>query len=152
MGWTFSPEHRTAQSLADSLSRDYARAPDYQVLAKAVTSESGHRVLWTLVERTTPNTRPHGVAKGQRLILCDLIEGSPNGFGHKSMDEGSGPYYYSVPLHMLDAAEQTVPVNAYAADWRKSVRARHEAERQAERDARTRARRDEGHALYTVRA
>lgn len=69
-------------------------------------------VLWTLNEITA-------AADGSKtkVIGCDLLQRGPDGWGHKPLDEDSGPCYYTCPLAYLEEAPETNP------EWRAKVRA-----------------------------
>lgn len=64
--------------------------------------------------------------KGNVSIGLDLMAGGGkgSGWGYKSLDESSGPYYFDCPLSFLD--EASAPTH-YAAEWRESARKHHAA-------------------------
>lgn len=58
-------------------------------------------------------------------IGLTLVESRRGEMFVKSMDEGSGPFFYDCPLSFLEQAD--APVGPYAAAWREQVRAFHTA-------------------------
>jgi hypothetical protein len=76
---------------------------------RTVASRVVGGVLWTVRDHTHPDGRL------ERYIGCDLLQGTPGGWGYKDLDEHSHPYYYSCPLAYLDIA----PVACQ--EWREGV-------------------------------
>lgn len=107
MGWSFaySPAYDKKACIAEL--RAPSRFGPQTKLLKACISGNHH---WYLAE-----------TNGVTWIGLDLLQGGgrTGGWGHKSMDESSGPYCYDCPLSYLDAASAPV---GHAAAWRESVR------------------------------
>ena len=108
MGWTFSRQWDTKEKMVEYLQKGYENATEFRL-----TYEKDQWVLWTVLNY-----------KGDLLIVCDLIEPSANGWGHKTMDEGMGPYYYSCPARFLELTDSSPYVNH---QWRMDVLKYHAA-------------------------
>jgi hypothetical protein len=117
MGWLFFTG-MTRQSLVQKLiapkvyeAQDGPRREE--TLAHCLTRESGTDVLWA-VQRFSRSSQPP-----KTILVCFLLEGSPNGWGYKELTESEHPYYYTCPLKYLELAPET------CAEWREHVRGRH---------------------------
>ena len=112
MGWSFSPSYQKDDKkryIKDNLG-GWENNGTKVVVLKQTTKGN---VVWSVEERTD--------GKGiSRTILCDLLEfRKADGWGHKSLDEGMSPYYYSCPVSFFKLAP--VPYNEYARKWREKV-------------------------------
>lgn len=116
MGWLFTSKSR--DQLLRSLIADQETE---RMKAEVLDHQLAGEVLWSLVRVTAKEDGVLDLRTGESIayIRCDLLQGSMDGWGYKSMDETVHPYYFSCPLRFLDAA----PVQS--AEWRKSVRAFH---------------------------
>lgn len=99
MGWMFTSLSK--ESLVRDLLYD---SPTCKTIAHRVVGNT----LWSVAEKST----------GERFILCDLLEGSGQGWGYKSMDESVHPYYYDCPIDFLDMVPEVA-----CQEWRDKVRA-----------------------------
>jgi hypothetical protein len=54
--------------------------------------------------------------------MVTLLQRSADGWGYKSMDEDSGPYYWDIPFGWL--ADLDPPATQFSNDWRIRVFAR----------------------------
>ncbi len=102
MGWTFSGSWNTREKMVAQLERDLPAGSKHRLVV-----EKGQSVLWSLCP-----------FKDGKIIVCDLLEPSPNGWGYKGMDETMGPYYYSCPLEFLEETDNSVYKND---EWRLGV-------------------------------
>ncbi len=102
MGWTFSPSWNTKEKLVETLKRDFPAGSKHRLVVEERTN-----ILWSVAP-----------FRGSTIIVCDLLEPSPNGWGYKSMDELMGPYYYSCPLEFLEETDNSSFKNE---QWRLNV-------------------------------
>lgn len=122
MGWLFRPGSTRKGMIAERVKGWEVTKPT-GVIVKTTCIAHCYRggvfkgVLWTVWERTFEHAQPT-----ERWIGCDLLEYSKadEGWGHKDMEEGMHPYFYSCPLKYL----ALVPVVA-SEDWRAGVREYH---------------------------
>lgn len=110
-------------------------------------------IIKELLEVSAPRTGDDGNVRARRVLdhavvgsilytlECQTLNGHPmpawigvtlltscgGDAGYKPMDESMGPYYYTCPLRIIDAAD--APVNELARAWREKVRAYHAARR-----------------------
>ena len=111
MGWTFTIGATKADIVQELITPwTDSQGQAHRVLASRLV---GH-TLWSVWEH-----------QGQRLILCCLLERSPDGWGYKDMDETMGPCYYDCPLQFLDLASPPPTPGYYSPEWREKVRAYH---------------------------
>jgi hypothetical protein len=124
MGWFYSSDCRSKNSLVDSLIRDANfRSSDGECRTLKHRIVGNH--LWMALEQT-----PAG-KDTSRFVVLYLLHQSDGCWGYKSMDEAMGPYYYDCPQSVIDACGPTS--NNYAQAWRDKVIAhrRHNADRKA---------------------
>ena len=111
MGWSYamSPSFGKADLIEKFLRPDYWRE-GVTVIDHRVTG----RTFWAVLDD-----------KGERSIWLALMDagGADMGWGHKSLDEGSGPSRVDCPLVLLNQCSH--PKNEYANAWREEVRAYH---------------------------
>lgn len=69
-------------------------------------------VLWTVNEITFKNN-----GDKKRYIGCDLLHPHKDGWGYKSLEEGSGPGHYTCPLSYLADVPEVAD-----ATWREGVK------------------------------
>jgi hypothetical protein len=123
MGWTFfsdSPRETRAQIIERELTQP---ATDTNPNAWGFHSLSERGSTVYAIAWRQPANQPRiyfGV-----VVLTSRKRGE---FGYKDMDESMGPYYYDMPLRMLDQLEALAPlrpddINAQA--WRDRVRQHH---------------------------
>jgi hypothetical protein len=116
MGWSFaySLGYDKAACIRDL--RSPTRFGPQTKLLQACTVGNHH---WYLAE-----------TEGVKWIGLDLLAGGgkESGWGHKSMDERSGPNYYDCPITYLDKASEPL---GYAIEWRKAVRQYHANKRKS---------------------
>lgn len=117
MGWSFACD--TYFKRADQIAKfrgDKFFSEGYKLVDSRVVGNH----FWGLVET---------VATGEKTIWLGLMQGGGRtmGWGYKSMDEQSGPYYYDCPLSLLDKASQLEDTdrNRHAIPWRAKVREYH---------------------------
>jgi hypothetical protein len=112
MGYFFSSRWPTRADMVRHLNADL---PEFSKLIKARTVGNNH---WQAIEYI------NAAGENVRYIALALIRHSreAGGYGYKSMDETSGPYYYNCPLNFLEGLSSPI---GYAADWREKVRAYH---------------------------
>lgn len=110
MGWYYT-HGASRKSLIESLTKGWNK--DDGSYAKVLKHCARGNVLWTVWEVKRPQGEP------QRHIGCDLMQRADCGWGHKPMDEGMHPFYYTCPLSYLDMA----PVASE--EWRGLVRLYH---------------------------
>lgn len=112
MGWLFScdPNFKKSDQIAKF------RRPSYwgdgvKLLADRVVGNH----YWAAIQ----------VASGRKLVFLALLKGGGRnmGWGYKDMTEDCGPCYYDCPLSLLAMTDE--PVDGYAVEWRKKVRAYH---------------------------
>jgi hypothetical protein len=118
MGWSFSCD--VNYTIADQLA-DFRKPGRYSAgytLLRSVRVGNNH---WALLE----------MANGHHVIALDLMKGPSKkhgeGAGYKGIDEMWGPVEVNCPLSILDNAR--APENQFAYEWRKKVRAYHEAKK-----------------------
>lgn len=128
MGWDSGPNDTPA-----SIAASYVKGWDGMKCVKhTVTTEDDCRVLWAVMEYTEPKAEwpRNNWPVGHRWILCVLMRRERGSWGHKSMDESCGPYYYSCPLDFLDltpAPSWAKWAADHSATWRAKVREYHGA-------------------------
>ncbi len=119
MGWLFS--HRCKDDLVQELlASDNTFTRNRTVLDHALVGDE----LWTVVQlelNVTGIINGNAVGDHYTYINCDLIECSDGLWGHKSIPEEMGPYYYGCPLHFLDMATEGINPQ-----WRKMLRQYHQ--------------------------
>ena len=119
MGWLFT--NKTRDQLIATLIEE--RSNEF-VKSKVLEHRLVGNVLWSLVCLTAIQQGCLQLKAGESInfIRCDLLESSPEGWGHKALEESVNPYYYDCPLHYLDLAPEQ------SADWRVKVRQFHAQE------------------------
>ena len=106
MGWTFSILNTSRKAHIESLTSHRRFHNGYTPITYRVVGNH----VWQLVQRPD----------GTKYITLDLIAKERNGgWGYKSLDEDSGPYYFDCPLTLLDKADPPSTANATA--WRAKV-------------------------------
>ena len=115
MGWYYTLGHSRKQLITD-LTRDTGTST-------LITHCTRGNVLWTVRQATD----------GHRWIGCDLLQRSSDGWGHKPMEEGMHPFYYTCPLKYLELVADSEP--STNAKWREGVKFYHakQAEKRKER-------------------
>lgn len=115
MGWSFACDTRhDRKACVASLTGPGAYSSGYTLLRH---QQVGNH-LWTLIK-----------CPDERIIIgLHLLQGGGRtmGWGHKDMDEESGPTARDCPLSFLDAASEP---RGYAINWRNEVRAYHAAKK-----------------------
>jgi len=112
MGWLYQPG-QTREGLIRMLIEPYDGP---KALHEPIAGCLRGNVLWSVVQVTAKEDLGWiGAGEVGRFIRCDLLDGSPEGWGYKEMCESMGPYYYTCPLEYL----RMVPVADI--DWRKKV-------------------------------
>lgn len=116
MGWLYRRLTRE-QLVAELVAAHQTDSVRFETLEHTVVGD----VLWALVRVTALRDDATTLAKGEstKYIRCILLNGSPEGWGYKAMDESVHPYYYSCPLHYLVQAVELSP------EWRAGVRKHH---------------------------
>lgn len=117
MGWLYNTYPQSKDSyVKEILDRDFGASSRFTLLDHSLRGSC----LWVLVQ-------PDGHEPQIGLFL--LQRGSDGCWGHKDMDEGSGPYYYSCPLRWLELVpEPPCPVDGHRGSrrsWRDFVRDHH---------------------------
>ena len=117
MGWTFRCDCSfTIKDLIEDLRRPERYAP--HKLLRSMVVGNNH---WYLMQ----------LADGRKVVGLDLMKGPSRryneGAGYKDIGEEMGPCEVNCPLALIDNA--TYPINEYAYEWRKKVRAYHEAKK-----------------------
>jgi hypothetical protein len=102
MGWTHCQSWKTRDEVVKAVMEGLEGQPS------ALVWEQKTWVHWVLAP----------MKGGGELIVCHLLEPSPNGWGYKGMDESMGPYYYSCPLEFLERTDDSPWKNAR---WRLEV-------------------------------
>jgi hypothetical protein len=118
MGWLYNTHPQTKDSyVKEILDRSFGASGRFTLLDHSLRGSC----LWVLAQ-------PHDHEPQIGLFL--LQRGSDGCWGHKDMDEGSGPYYYSCPLRWLELApEPPCSVDGHRGSgrpWRDFVREHHE--------------------------
>jgi hypothetical protein len=108
MGWTYSREWENKEDVVDYLKDCYNDG-----IVHSETYEEGQHILWTIL-----CIKDNLADNSKYLIVCDLISPSQYGWGHKTIDEMMGPFYYSCPIHFLNLTEKSEYKNK---GWRKNV-------------------------------
>ncbi|SEP30309.1 hypothetical protein [Pseudomonas sp. Snoq117.2] len=120
MGWLFS--HPTRDALISEL---IANGETDNCTRTVIDHHLVDNVLWQVVKLVPKRDGIFpGVAAGEACVLigCDLLDVHGGQWGHKSLDESSGPFYWSCPMHFLPGA--THGINP---EWREGVRRYHAA-------------------------
>lgn len=118
MGWLFS--HRCKNELIQKLlapDRSYIR--NRKVLEHALV---GHE-LWMVVRlklKVAGMVNGNAVGDVYTYIACELLACADGLWGHKSIPEEMGPFYYGCPLHFLDLAP-----DGNNPEWREKLRQTH---------------------------
>jgi hypothetical protein len=108
MGWDHSSHWSDKDDVVHYLKNAYKNAVIHHQ-----TYEGGQHILWSVL------CKPNDIAnKEELLIVCDLIGYSTNGWGHKTMNEMMGPFYYSCPIHFLNLTDESKYKNE---GWRNKV-------------------------------
>ena len=111
MGWSYSmcPRFGKADLVAKFLRPDYWKE-DVAVIDHRVTGAA----FWAVLDD-----------KGERSIFLALMDagGADMGWGHKSLDESSGPSRVDCPMVLINQC--TAAKNEYANAWRNEVREFH---------------------------
>lgn len=126
MGWTFV---RTSR---DQLIRELIAPQETDRAHSTVVDHTlNGKVLWTVVRVTAQQAGVMNLAVGESTcyIGCNVMEGSSDRWGYKSLDESVNPYYYSCPLRYLDMAPEQ------CRKWREGVHAYHAQRRTAKSQA-----------------
>lgn len=107
MGWSFnSIDHGRERHIAELTSQD-CFATGYTLIKSRVVGNH----IWSAVRNDVT---------GDVFVNLTLIaKERGGGWGHKSMNESAGPYYYDCPPSIL--ALCTAPANEYADRWRDRV-------------------------------
>lgn len=107
MGWLFSASHTKQEEVHDILD-----SFDEGVTVRRHSLRGQH--LWIIVETPT-----------RTLIVLALLKsgGHHGGYGHKLIDETSGPGYYDCPLTWLSDVPD--PETGFSTQWRQAVREQH---------------------------
>jgi hypothetical protein len=122
-----------------------------EVLRRELNCTSAEHGTWEVLESATVGAQWYGIIKRTPVVadpvyyaMIVLTERKPikgsdmTEFGFKEMTEDMGPYYYGMPLRMLNKLETLVPVvDGFAAKWREGVRMHH-----ARKAAKAKAKRD----------
>jgi hypothetical protein len=112
MGWTFTQGATRTDIIREAIAMQENEYGKWTCLAHYCKGNT----LWTVWEILIKAQN-----ETQRYIQCDLMECQKGyGWGRKSLEESSHPYYYSCPLKYLDMAPEKNP------EWRKLVREHHD--------------------------
>lgn len=123
MGWSYG--HTTKKALIADITKPYRGRV---CLAHCYRGNNFKGIVWSVWEtegllEVNPRT--------SRYIVCDLLECVQQEWGHKTLFESCGPYYYSCPLSYLALVSQDrYEVNE---EWRNSVYSRHANQQQRSR-------------------
>lgn len=118
MGWLFS--YRNRMDLIQKLlapERNYIR--NRKVLQHALVGSE----LWMVVRlklKIAGMVNGNAVGDVYTYIVCELLACADGLWGHKSIPEEMGPFYYGCPLHFLDIAP-----DGNNPEWRAKLREIH---------------------------
>lgn len=138
MGWFF-PCGKSRAQLIEQLTRnrnctrdDGATSSD-TCLAQCYRGSAWKGTLWIVWERSVTHT--DGRVETERWIECDLLQCIGGDWGHKPMEESSGPNVANCPLKylgMVPPIEGDITRDGpakWSRDWRERVRAHHQRRR-----------------------
>lgn len=111
MGWLFGWDSK--KELIEHLERESAFCEGYTAL-KHSTVGNNH---WSLVKKSD----------GKIMIFLELMSGSNNEWGYKSLSEDCGPVAVNCPISFIKAASETD--SKYANEWRAKVLKEHAAKK-----------------------
>lgn len=118
MGWLFGWDSKDA-AIADQLKPWTSDGKRSECVAQCYRGGRSGGVVWAVWAITDTET----TKIVDQFIVCYLIKVQGHEWGVKSLEESSGPYYYSCPLKYLDMVP--VPKSGHAPKWREQVRAYH---------------------------
>jgi len=126
MGWTFIPDYCPFMTRAQMIDMEFTHQP----IASNPTAWGFHSLaergstVYAIAWRQAPSEARH-------YFGCVFLTQRKRGeFGYKEMDESMGPYYFDMPVRMLEALEALAPTeDTNARAWRDRVRQHHIAKR-----------------------
>ena len=122
MGWSFNTQDYGRKAHIKSLTNQRHFSNGYVPVTHRVVGNH----VWQLVQRPD----------GTKFITLDLIaKERGGGWGYKSIDEDSGPYFVDCPATLLDKADP--PSTANAATWRAKVVEYADREKRLKREMQT---------------